>query len=377
MQLKYGMIGGGNGAFIGDVHRKGAFLGGLAKLTAGCFTRNHDKNMETAELWNVEDKSRVYTSWKEMAEKEAEREDGIDFVSITTPNDTHFEIAKTFLEKGINVMCDKPVTVTVEQAKELERIVNEKNLCFGITYSYAGYAMVRQAKKMIQAGELGDIIYVTAEYPQDWLLLNLMDEETKKKMWRIDPSRSNGSLCVTDIGTHIEHLVKAATGLEVKSVLANMDNTVAEIPMDTNSTIMLKLSNGASGLLWSSIVAIGQDADVRIRIYGTKGSAEWYHGSAGLLKVSKLAEPVQYYTMNRNYNTESSLSMSHLPAGHPEGYYEAFGNIYHAFCQDIISKREGKNEVFDYPKIHDGVVGVRFVDACLESQKNGNVWVNL
>ena len=366
MELKYGLIGGGNGAFIGDVHRKGAFLGGLAKLTAGCFTRNPEKNMESAEKWNVEDKSRVYSSWKEMAEKEAAREDGIDFVTIATPNVTHYEIAKTFLEKGIHVMCDKPVTVTREEAEDLERIVKEKNLCFGITYSYAGYAMVRQAKKLIQAGELGDIIYVTAEYPQDWLLLNIMNNVP---MWRADPKRGNGSLCVTDIGTHIEHLVKAATGLEVTSVLANMNNTVPDIPLDTNSVVMLKLSNGASGLLWSSIVAVGHDADVRIRIYGTKCSAEWYHGSAGLLKVSKLAEPVQYYSMNRAYNDESSLYMSHLPAGHPEGYYEAFGNIYHYFCRDIISKREGKNEEFDYPKIHDGVIGVRFCDVCVEARR--------
>lgn len=378
MYLKYGMIGGGNGAFIGDVHRRGAFLGGLAKLTSGCFTRNSASNQETAEAWNLEDKSRLYSSYQEMAEAEAKREDKIDFVSITTPNDTHYDIAKTFMDKGIHIMCDKPLTLTEEEALDLERIAKEKNLCFGVTYSYAGYAMVRQAREMIENGELGELVHVTTEYPQDWLLLGIRSEEGRKKMWRLDPERSSGSLCTVDIGTHLEHLVTAATGMEVESVLARFDYSPKDIPLETNSTVMLKFKNGVSGTLWSSIVAIGHDADVRIRIYGTKGSLEWYHGSAGLLKHSKLGEPVQIYSMNRDYNFESSLEMSHLPAGHPEGYYEAFGNIYHAFCQDVIARRDGAvSQNFHYPNVHDGVQGVRFVNACVKSNRLGNVWVDL
>lgn len=378
MYLKYGMIGGGNGAFIGDVHRRGAFLGGLAKLTAGCFTRDGEKNMETAEEWNVEDKGRVYGNYQEMAAAEGRREDGIDFVSITTPNDTHYDIAKAFMEQGIHVMCDKPLTITEEEAMDLERIAKEKDLCFGVTYSYAGYAMVRQAREMIEQGEIGDIVHVTTEYPQDWLLLGLRSEETRKKMWRLDPKRGSGSLCTVDIGTHLEHLIVAATGLEVKKVLARFDYSPKDVPLETNSTVMLEFDNGVSGTLWSSIVAIGHDADVRIRIYGTKGSLEWYHGSAGLLKYSKLGEPVQIYSMNRDYNNDGSLEMSHLPAGHPEGYYEAFGNIYKAFCQDIISRRGGDvNVKFRYPNVHDGVQGVRFVNACVKSNELGNVWVEL
>ncbi len=378
MYLKYGMIGGGNGAFIGDVHRRGAFLGGLAKLTAGCFTRNPEKNAEAAEEWNVEDKGRVYASYKEMAEAESSREDGIDFVAITTPNDTHYDIAKTFLEKGIHVICDKPVTSTVEQANELKQLAKEKNLCFAVTYSYHGYAMVRQAREMVEAGKIGDIVYVTTEYPQDWLLLGLRDEETRKKMWRIDPKRANGSLCTVDIGTHLESLIHAATGLEITKVLARFDNTVDGLPLETNSNVMLQLSNGASGNLWSSIVAIGHDADVRIRIYGTEGSLEWYHGKQGLLKFARLGEPVQYLAMNRDYNGAQSLGMSHLPAGHPEGYYEAFGNIYEAFCRDVIARENGASEKqYLYPDITDGIQGVRFVEACVESNEKGNVWVEI
>lgn len=378
MYLRYGMIGGGNGAFIGDVHRRGAFLGGLAKLTAGCFTRNPEANVKTAGEWNVEDKSRIYTSYKEMAEEEAKREDKIDFVAITTPNDTHYDIARTFMEQGIHIMCDKPLTITEEEALELECIAKDQNLCFGVTYSYAGYAMVRQAREMIEQGEIGDIVHVTTEYPQDWLLLGLRSEETRSKMWRLDPERSSGSLCTVDIGTHLEHLIVAATGMEVESVLARFDYSPEDIPLETNSTVMLKFANGVSGTLWSSIVAIGHDADVRIRIYGTKGSLEWYHGSAGLLKYSKLGEPVQIYSMNRDYNHEASLEMSHLPSGHPEGYYESFGNIYRAFCQDIIARRNGKDKkTFRYPDVHDGIQGVRFVNACVKSNRLGNVWVDL
>lgn len=378
MHLKYGMVGGGNGAFIGDVHRRGAFLGGLAKLTAGCFTRNAERNLETAEEWNVEDKSRVYSSYQEMAKAEGAREDKIDFVAITTPNDTHYDIAKTFMEQGIHIMCDKPLTLTEEEALSLEQIAKERDLCFGVTYSYAGYAMVRQAREMIERGELGELVHVTTEYPQDWLLLGIRSEEGQKKMWRLNPERSSGSLCTVDIGTHLEHLVTAATGMEVKSVLARFDYSPKDIPLETNSTVMLKFDNGVSGTLWSSIVAIGHDADVRIRIYGTKGSLEWYHGSAGLLKHSKLGEPVQIYSMNRDYNFESSLEMSHLPAGHPEGYYEAFGNIYRAFCQDIIARQNGADgKQYRYPDVHDGVQGVRFVNACVKSNKEGNVWVDL
>jgi len=375
MELRYGMVGGGNGAFIGDVHRKGAFLGGLAKLTAGCFTRNPEKNLKTAEEWNVEDKSRVYANYIEMAKSESGRNDGIDFVSIATPNDTHYDIAKTFLEHGIHVMCDKPLTITEEEALDLKRIVNEKKMCFGVSYSYAGYAMVCQAREMIENGMIGDLVHVTAEYPQDWLLLNLKEG---KEMWRLDPKQSAGSLCIADIGTHLEHLIKTATGLEVESVLAKFDYSPASIPLETNSTVLLKLKKGVSATLWSSIVAIGHDADVRIRIYGTEGSLEWYHGAAGLLKYSKLDKPVQIYSMNRKYNYDSSLKMSHLPAGHPEGYYEAFGNIYHEFCRNILDRKNKiSGEIYRYPTVSDGVRGVKFIRACIESNAKGNIWRNL
>ena len=368
----------GNGA-LSEMYTEEELFGRICETDSRMlYEKSGKKNAQAAEEWNVEDRSRVYANYKEMAEAESSRADGIDFVAITTPNDTHYDIARTFLEKGIHVICDKPVTSTVEQAKELKKLAEENNLCFAVTYSYHGYAMVRQAREMIEAGKIGEIVYVTTEYPQDWLLLGLRDEETRKKMWRIDPERANGSLCTVDIGTHLESLIHAATGLEITKVLARFDNTVDGLPLETNSNVMLQLSNGASGNLWSSIVAIGHDADVRIRIYGTEGSLEWYHGKQGLLKFARLGEPVQYLAMNRDYNGEQSLGMSHLPAGHPEGYYEAFGNIYEAFCRDVIARKDGATEKqYIYPDIEDGINGVRFVDACVESNANGNVWVEI
>ncbi|MDR1801472.1 MAG: Gfo/Idh/MocA family oxidoreductase [Lachnospiraceae bacterium] len=376
MYLRYGIIGGGNGAFIGDVHRKGAYLSGLAKLTAGCFTRDPQKNIECAKQWNLEDNERLYANFREMADAEGARKDGIEFVSITTPNDTHYEMSKAFLEKGIHVMCDKPLTLTIDEALELEELANSKNLCFGITYSYAGYAMIRQMRSMVEAGELGDIVNIVCEYPQDWLLLRL--DAGGAPQWRLDTSRGAISLATGDIGTHMEHLVYSTTGLEITEVLARLDHIPPELPLESNSTVMFKLSNGAPGILWCCVAAIGHDSDVRIRVYGTKGSLEWFHGTPGLLKFARFKEPVQILAMNRPYNSPESLAASHLPAGHPEGYYEAFGNIYEGFCREILDKKAGKTDgKYIYPKVSDGVRGVKFIHACVKSDKDGNVWTKL
>jgi len=375
MQLQYGLLGGGNGAFIGDVHRRGIAFTGLAGLCAGCFSRNMEQNLQTAKLWNIADESRVYADYRSMAETEALREDGIDFVVIATPNYLHYEMAKAFLEKGIHVCCDKPLALTVEEATELEQLAKEKKLCFGVTYSYGGYAMIRQARTMVETGEIGQIVHVAIEYPQDWLLLGLAEG---KKMWRLDTSLGAISLATADIGTHLEYLITAATGLEVTEVLARFDYIPAEMQLETNSNILLKLSNGASGALWSSVVAIGHDSDVRIRIYGSKGSLEWFHGTPGLLKVCRFKEPAAYYAMNRPYNSEKSLEISHLPAGHPEGYFEAFANIYEGFCRDIIAHNNGlATGGLYYPTVSDGVRGVRFIHACVKSNANGNTWTAL
>lgn len=375
MELRFGMVGGGNGAFIGDVHRHGAIMDDLAVLTAGCFTRNPENNLKTGRKWHIYDESRIYPNYREMAEQESRREDGIQFVVITTPNISHYEIAKCFMEHNIHVMCDKPLTFNLEQGEELERIAKEKNLLFGLTYTYTAYAVIRQIREMIDRGEIGDILHVVAEYPQDWVIASLVQEKSDQAAWRFDPKISGESLCTGDIGTHLEQLIVQSTGLQIERVLARFDTYPRELPLETNTTVLLDFGNQVTGTLWASQIAIGYECGVKIRIFGTDGALEWCHEKPGLIKYTKNNQPTQYYSANRDYFYEESSRLSRLPAGHPEGYYEAFGNLYRSFCEHLLARLEGREpESYTYPTVEDGVKGLRFVKACVESNRQGNVW---
>ena len=379
-KLKFGMIGGGNGAFIGNVHRHGAIMDDLAELTAGCFTRNMDKNRETAEAWGVRDLDRVYTNYEEMAEKEAAREDGIDFVSICTPNDTHYPIAKCFLEHGINVMCDKPLALRTEEGIELKKIAEEKDLLFGVTYTYTGYVMVEQARRMIAAGEIGNILTIVAEYPQEWLLVQMVSDRSDQATWRMDPARSGPSGCLADIGTHVEALIGRMTGLELKRVLAKFERLPKDhdLPLENNAQVLMEYEGGISGMIWTSQVAIGNETELRIRIFGDKGSIEWQHKDSQRLIVTKINQPPMIYTPTRDYDMDSTRSMSRLPSGHPEGFFESFGNLYRGYCCALLKKKYGEDHGdFLYPTIDVGIEGLKFIDACIESNAKGNVWVDL
>ena len=380
MKLKFGMVGGGNGAFIGNVHRRAAVMDDLAVLVSGCFTRNARKNLETAREWGVQDESRVYTDYRQMAENEGIREDGIDFVSITTPNDTHYEIAKCFIAQGIHVMCDKPLSLTAAEGEELARLVKEKNLLFGMTYTYTGYAMIRQARALIDAGEIGNILTVVGEYPQEWLLVQMVSERSDQATWRMDPARSGPSGCCADIGTHVECLVSKMTGLEVESVLARFERLPREnnLPLDNNVQILLNYKGGVSGMVWASQVAVGHETDLMVRIFGDKGSIEWEHKNPAVLKVTKINEPPQIYTATRDYVSDECRGMSRLPSGHPEGFCEAFANIYRGFCMHLTALKEGNaSGAYWYPTVEDGVRGIQFVEACINSNTEGNVWMKL
>lgn len=380
MKLKFGMVGGGNGAFIGNVHRCAAVMDDLAVLVSGCFTRNSQKNLETARKWGVQDESRVYTDYRQMAENEGMREDGIDFVSITTPNDTHYEIAKCFIAQGIHVMCDKPLSLTVAEGEELAKSAKEKNLLFGVTYTYTGYAMIRQARALIDAGEIGNILTVVGEYPQEWLLVQMVSERSDQATWRMDPARSGPSGCCADIGTHVECLVSKMTGLEVESVLARFERLPREkdLPLDNNVQILLNYKGGVSGMVWASQVAVGHETDLMVRIFGDKGSIEWEHKNPAVLKVTKINEPPQIYTATRDYVSDECREMSRLPSGHPEGFFEAFANIYRGFCMHLMALKEGNaSGVYWYPTVEDGVRGIQFVEACINSNADGNVWMRL
>lgn len=377
MKLNFGMVGGAGG-FIGDVHCHAALMDNLAVLVAGCFSRDWGKNRAFAEKWNLQDPSRVYASYQEMAEGEAARVDGVDFVSITTPNDTHYPIAKCFLEHGIHVMCDKPLALNTAQGRELAALAKERDLLFGVTYTYTGYAMVRQAREMIDTGEIGKITCIQGEYPQEWLAVSLVSGSSEQALWRQDPARSGPSGCCADIGTHVECLIAQMTGLHPRRVIARFDRIPADSPLETNAQMMVEFDGGVPGMIWTSQIAAGHETELTIRIFGEKGSVEWSHLKPWELRVTRLNQPPQTYTTNRDYLYPAARELCRLPSGHIEGFYEAFGNLYHSFCISLLAKKAGQDPgTFRYPTVEDGVRGIAFVDACLASNERNNTWVSV
>lgn len=373
--LEFGMVGGGPGSFIGAAHRRGAQMDGMAKLSAGCFSRREQKNREAGNEWHIE-QDRLYEDYLQMAECESKRSDGIDFVVIATPNQTHFPIAKCFLQHGIHVSCDKPVAMSVEEATELKQLAQERGLHFGVSYTYVNYPMVHQMRAMIDKGEIGNILTVMAEYPQDWVINGLAAGDDVKAAWRFDPKQAGESAATADIGTHLTCLIHMATGLQIESVLANLSRIPADMPLDTNTQVMLKLTGGIPGMLWASQVAIGHECTVSIRVFGEKGSLEWNHDQPTRLKFNRANGPEIYLTNGRSFLEPQSLQFSRIAAGHPEGFFEAFGNFYRGFCREVL-RRQGEAELpaLPHPTIEDGIYSMHFVNACVQSNRLGNVWV--
>ncbi|MGD8399923.1 MAG: Gfo/Idh/MocA family oxidoreductase [Bacillota bacterium] len=375
--LHYGMVGGGPGSFVGDVHRKAVNFDGQAILTAGCFSQSYAKTLKTGEVLKL-DPARLYRDFAEMARKEAARADPIDFVVIVTPNYAHYEIVKAFLENGIHVVCDKPLAVTVAEAEELAGVARDHDLLFCVSYVYSGYAMVKQAREMVGRGDLGEIQMVMAEYPGDWLS-QAIAKDGAESIWRTDPKYAGVSNCVADIGSHIENTVSYLTGLRLKSLCAKLDAFGANQVLDTNAMILVSYTNGASGVYWCSEVAIGHDNDLKVRIFGTKGSLEWCQGSPDRLKVAFLGQPVRIFSKGADYLYPSAIKRARVPAGHPEGYYEAFANIYQVFIHALQKKKAGeklKEEDLDFPNVEAGINGVKFINRCVESSRQGSVWVS-
>lgn len=376
-KLRFGMVGGGNGAFIGNVHRRGATMDEMAVLCAGCFSRHPDKNRAAAWAWDIPDESRVYTDFREMAEKEAAREDGIDFVIVVTPTDTHFDIVKCFLQHKIHVVCDKPLCYSLEEAYELQQLAQQNDLLVGLTYTYASYAIIRQAREMIDAGVIGEIVNIVAEYPQDWVLLSLQNSSGINGQWRMDPARAGGSACCSDIGTHLEALIHRMTGLKLTHVLARL-NHFKDSVLEHDVQILLTYEDHIPGMMWASQVAAGYDCAVKIRVLGDQGSIEWSHLNPMEIRYAPLNKPVQILTANREYCYTSCTELCRLPAGHPEGFYEAFANVYKSFCKTLLAKVEGTDAGdYRYPTLSDGIAGLKFVQACLQSDSQHNAWVKL
>ncbi len=377
-RLRYGMIGGGKGAFIGDVHRKAIAMDGKAELVAGCFSRSYENTLETGEAWGV-DKSRLYKTCELMLEAETKRKDKIDFVIIVTPNSTHYPIAKLALEKGIHVVCDKPLATTSPAAEELGRLTKQKDVLFCVAYAYTGYPMVKHLREMIRRGELGKIRFVSGEYPQDWLATPLEKTGQKQAAWRTDPKLAGASNCVGDIGSHIENMVSYVTGLRITRLLARLDRFGEGRVLDDNASILLEYEGGAKGMYWSSQIAVGQDNGFRVRIYGTEASVEWSQEHPNYARVAFVHKPTEILSRGRDKMYPRAQSLSRIPSGHPEGYFEAFANIYSTYITALGKAKAGlplTESDLDFPDVTAGVRGVRFIEKCVESSEAGAAWVD-
>jgi predicted dehydrogenase len=375
--LTYGMVGGGPGSFIGDAHRRAIALDGKAALAAVSFSNTWEKTLQTGrELGVAED--RLYATYQEMAEKEAARQDGIDFAVIVTPNSMHYPVAKAGLEQGIHVVCEKPLCFDIAEAEELKEIAQKNGCLFCVTYTYTGHVMAKQARDMIQKGEIGEVRVVMAEYAQDWLIESDAPLGAQGA-WRTDPKLSGRSNCLGDIGSHAENMINFMTGLKLKKVCAKMDKKVAGRTLDDNSQVLLEYENGATGTLWCSQVAIGNDNALRVRIFGKLGSIDFVQEDCNYLKVTKKGLPTMIYSRGTGAVGAAAAAFNRIPAGHPEGFYEAYANIYSAFASALYDKMAGKTvdeASYGYPTIDMGIDGVRFVNRCCDSSEAGSVWVD-
>ena len=376
-KIRIGMVGGGKDAFIGGVHRIALRLDGYYELVAGSFSSNFDNSKKTGkDLGLAED--RIYKTYQEMAEKESSRSDAIDVVAIVTPNHLHVPIAKIFAEKGIHIICDKPLALSSKEAISLKNIVESKKLIFALTHNYTGYPMVRHARSLIQKGDLGSIRVIQAEYPQDWLTTKAEDSGLKQAEWRTDPKRSGGGGCIGDIGTHAFNLIRFITGLEIEELSADIHTFVKGRLLDDNAQIMLRFKGGAKGALWSSQVAVGNENNLKIRIYGENGGIEWRQEDPNYLYYTEFGHPTQRVTRGSGNVSKEAKDVTRIPPGHPEGYLEGFANIYNDVYKKLYAQINNQN--YDdsndcYPTINDGVEGMRFIETALESSKNNGKWI--
>ena len=380
-KLRMGMVGGGKDAFIGAIHRHAAFMDGLVELTAGALSINPDIARESGKsLFVAED--RIYLTYDEMIKKEAAlpADKRIDFVTIVTPNFAHFAPAMMALDHGFHVVIEKPITFTMEEAKQLKKKVEETGLLLCLTHTYSGYPMVKQARAMVQGAVLGKIRKVYVEYPQGWLSKLSEREGNAQAAWRTDPKKSGKSGCMGDIGTHAAHLAEYISGLEITHLCADLNVIVEGRLLDDDGNVLLKFNNGAAGVLMASQVAAGEENALKIRLYGEKGGLEWAQQEPNTLLVKWLDQPTQILRAGGNYGDRlSSFATANCrtPGGHPEGYLEAFGNIYRNFALTLSARIDGKEptkEQMDYPKVDEGIRGMAFIDNVVASGQSDKKW---
>lgn len=377
-RIRLGMVGGGQGAFIGAVHRIAARIDDQFELVAGALASDSIRAKASAKDLGIAD-DRAYGSFEEMAKGEAARSDGIEAVSIVTPNHMHSPVAKAFLEAGIHVICDKPLTTTVAEAEELVALVRKTGRVFVVTHNYTGYPMVRQARAMVANGDLGEIRLVQAEYPQDWLTERLETSGQKQAAWRTDPARSGAGGCIGDIGTHAYNLACFVTGLELDELLAQLSTFVEGRLLDDDVQILLRWKGGAKGMLWASQVAVGNENGLTLRVYGSKGGLEWAQENPNHLWFTPHGRPKQLLTRGGAGALVEAARVTRIPSGHPEGYLEGFATIYAEAARAIRAAETGRKQdlAVIFPTIEDGLAGVKFIDAALRSSASNGAWVRI
>jgi predicted dehydrogenase len=377
-RIRLGMVGGGIDAFIGAVHRIAARLDDRFELVAGALSSTPERAFRSGAALGL-DPGRTYEDFKQMAVRESRLKNGIEAVTIVTPNHMHYPVAREFLKRGIHVFCDKPLTSTLADAKKLAKLVDTSGALFVLTHNYTGYPLVRHARELVRAGELGTIRLVQVEYAQDWLAEPLEQTGQKQAEWRTDPSRSGVGGATGDIGTHAYQLAEFVTGLTLESLAADVHVFVPGRKLDDNAHVLLRFEGGAKGMLWCSQVAVGQENGLKLRVYGTKGGLEWAQENPNYLEVSKLGEPRQRVSRAGPGAGAAAARMSRIPSGHPEGYLEGFANLYSEGAAAINAMKAGTpldpNVLF--PTVHDGVRGVAFVEACVASSRRNGAWVKL
>lgn len=377
MKLKMGMVGGGQGAFIGAVHRMAARLDGGMEFVAGALSSTPERAVASGRELGLSDR-RNYGSWEAMLEGERALPDGerIDFVSIVTPNHVHFPVARAFVDAGFNVVLDKPMVHTSEQAAELGALVEQRNVVFCVTYNYSGYPLVKQAREIVRSGEIGDVRKVVVEYNQGWLADRLEATGQKQADWRTDPARSGLGGAIGDIGSHCEQLVSYVTGLELHGLCADLTTFVPGRMLDDDANVLLRFRGGAKGILFASQVCVGNENDLRLRVWGTKGGVEWHQEDPNALVVRRLGKPEQVYRRGNEYLGDAAKRATRLPSGHPEAFIEAFANVYRAACEAV---RSGAGAIgparHDFPGVEDGARGVRFIERTVESSMSEQKWV--
>ena len=378
-KLRMGMVGGGTGSFIGDVHRKAAAIDGMIELVCGAFSSTPEKSISSGKALHL-DASRCYGSFEEMIHKEKELPEDVrmDFVSIVTPNHMHFPPAKMALENGFHVVCDKPMTLTLDEALALEKMVAKSGKLFALTHNYTGHPLVKQAKAMVANGDLGNIRKIQVQYLQGWLTTSLETTGQKQATWRVDPKRSGIGGALGDIGTHAENLVAYITGLKIDELAVDLGRFGAGRVLDDDGNVLLRMENGAKGTMSFSQIAVGEENGLAIKVYGDKGSLEWHQENPNKLITHSLNKPVKIFTPNGNDLYPEALHVSRIPAGHPEGYLEAFATIYKNFATHLLAFLNGETiDNLDYPNVHDGVRGMQFIYAAVESDKNNAAWTKI